>query len=498
MQLEHSTASQILALLKRRPRGMTISDIARQGNLHRTTVATQLEIMHMAGQVELRTIGSAKVYSCAQRVPLSAFLCFTRNLILVLDANLRIVQANDQFLKLAKSTKTDLIGKTIEDVTLPVISIPEARAVIESLEKEQIITDIRYEHGGTESFYQMEVIPTTFEDGEKGATIVLEDITERKRYVRNMEFLAKTAMELVDMPPEQDIFVYITEKIAELVPNPRIFVAAYDEVKGEFAVQAAQDKGFRDGLARLLGREPVGITFPIKKVLSHPQGGNPLALLTRGIQEYVLDQEPGLGKLSLYGDIFFRQIPEEVCEEMRSTWNLGKINITFLVWEDRLFGSVKIFLSPGEELEDKQAIESFLRQASIALARRQTEERLGRSETRFREVLNHSPVAAAIIDTDGRYTFVNQRFTDLFGYTLADIPTGREWFAHAFLDPAARKEAITAWKTGLEPAGSGQVRPRTYTVHCKSGERKTILFRPVTLTGGNQYITYEETHEPLE
>ncbi|MDD3373694.1 MAG: histidine kinase, partial [Methanoculleus bourgensis] len=52
-----------------------------------------------------------------------------------------------------------------------------------------------------ESFYQMQVIPTTFEDGEKGCTIVLEDITERKRYIQNTMFLARTAMDLVDLPP---------------------------------------------------------------------------------------------------------------------------------------------------------------------------------------------------------------------------------------------------------------------------------------------------------
>ena len=50
------------------------------------------------------------------------------------------------------------------------------------------------------SSFQMQVIPTTFDDGGKGSTLVFEDITERKKYVRNMEFLARTAMELVYLP----------------------------------------------------------------------------------------------------------------------------------------------------------------------------------------------------------------------------------------------------------------------------------------------------------
>jgi PAS domain S-box-containing protein len=492
MQEAENTAARILAILKRKPRGMTISDIARVGNLHRNTVATQLEIMHMAGQVELRTIGSAKVYSCSQRVPLSAFLCFTRNLILVLDANLQIVQANDHYLKLAKCIKADLIGKPIEDVSLPVVSTPEAMAVIHGLGKEQIITDIRYEHAGTASFYQMEVIPTTFEDGEKGATIVLEDITERKRYICNMEFLAKTAMELVDMPPEQDIYQYIAVKIAELVPNPRISVTGYDEINRQFSIRAEESKDFHDSLARILGRDSIGAVYPMTEILSHPQGGNPLSLLNRGIQEIVFWPEPSPKGMTLYKDIFFEQIPKELLEEVRSTWNLGKINLVYLVWEDQFFGTVGIFLSPGEILEDTQVIESFLRQASIALARRQTEDRLSRSEARFREVLNLSPMPAAIIGSDGRYLFLNQAFTGLFGYTLADIPTGRDWFARAFPDPDVRKEAIAAWKADQEQAGTGKAQSRAFPVRCKNGQVKSILFSPATLSDGNQYITYQE------
>jgi PAS domain S-box-containing protein len=495
MQPEQSTAPQILAILKRKPRGMTITDIAKEANLHRNTVATQLEIMHVAGQVELRSIGSAKVYSCAQRIPLSAFLCFTRNLILVLDANLRIVQANDQFLKLANRSKADLIGQIIDDVTLPVVSTPEAQAVIGGLGREQIVTDIHYEHAGTESFYQLQVIPTTFEDGEKGSTLVLEDITERKRYVQNMEFLARTAMELVDMPKDADMYQYIAKQIIELVPNARVFVLYFDEITTSFTLRVTMGGDFHEGLIQILGRDPIGLVMPMTEIFSMPSGGAPATLLHGGLQERIFYPEIGPEGLSLY-DLCFRQIPEPLCEKIRERWNLGKVYITFLVWGDQLFGDVGIFMTPDEMLEDRQTIESFLRQASIALARRQTEERLGRSEARFREVLDLSPTAAAIIDTDGRYTFVNQRFTDLFGYTLVDIPTGREWFARAFPEPTEREAAITAWKGDLAQAGPGQVRQRTFAVQCRNGERKSVSFRSVTLTDGNQYVTYEQMPRP--
>jgi PAS domain S-box-containing protein len=179
MQEEHDLPNRILRALRFRPKGMTITEVAKQLGVTRNSVSKHLEILQIAGKVDVRQIGNAKLFSLAQRVPISAFLCFTKNLILILDNEQRIVQVNDQCLKHLRQSKDDLIGRTIREVALPVVSTPEALAVIEGLEREQVVADIRYQRDNDEFFYQMQAIPTTFEDGEKGCTIVLEDITER-------------------------------------------------------------------------------------------------------------------------------------------------------------------------------------------------------------------------------------------------------------------------------------------------------------------------------
>ena len=80
----------------------------------------------------------------------------------------------------------------------------------------------------------------------------------------------------------------------------------------------------------------------------------------------------------------------------------------------------------------------------------------------------------------------------MFGYTIDEIPRGKEWFARAFPDPERRKEAIVAWKHDVSQVRIGRIMPRTFEVRCKSGENKAILFRPVTLSDGTHYITYED------
>ena len=133
MPLEHDLAQQIVKILKFHPRGMTITDLARKTGATRLSVSRQLDILEISGKVDMRTIGAAKVYYTARRVPLSAFLCFTKNLILVLDNDLRIVQVNDQCINTLHRTKEEIIGKTPKEANIPIVSTPEALSVIKNL-----------------------------------------------------------------------------------------------------------------------------------------------------------------------------------------------------------------------------------------------------------------------------------------------------------------------------------------------------------------------------
>ncbi|KAF5087648.1 PAS fold protein [anaerobic digester metagenome] len=491
MQPERDIPGRVLRTLRFRPKGMTITEIAKALGANRNSVSKHLEVMQAAGQVEARLVGNAKVYSIAQRVPLSAFLCFTKNLILVIDADLTIVQANDQCLRRFGRAKDEIIGQNIHEMTLPVVSSPEALAVVEGLEREQVIADIshRRDDGGV-VFYQMQAIPTTFEDGEKGCTIVLEDITERKQYLRNTSFLARTAIDLVDLQPVEDIYRYIIDGLAELAPGAFAYFFSYDEADRHFVIRAVAGEGFREGLTELLGRDPVGLALPIIRIFDAPYHQTPLSM--RGLQEFVLRPEPS--SWSFY-DLCFRGIPEEVCDALLTRFDIAKLCVMGLVWQEEIFGMAGIFLPPGRDLENRETIESFIRQASIALARRQTAERLKRSEARFRGMVDSSPFGVALIDRERRFLYVNRRFVEIFGYGPDEMPTVTEWTRLIFPDEEARQEALGAWRSDLERSVPGQVRPRTFTVRCRDGSRKTVLSRTVTLCDGTEYSTCEDITE---
>ena len=103
----YEASAAILKVLKFSPRGMTVTDISRKLGHNRNSTAKNLDVLNAEGKVEVRQIGTAKVYSLAQRIPLSAFLCFTKNLILILDKDLTVVQANDRYIGLTGFTKQE-------------------------------------------------------------------------------------------------------------------------------------------------------------------------------------------------------------------------------------------------------------------------------------------------------------------------------------------------------------------------------------------------------
>ena len=150
----------------------------------------------------------------------------------------------------------------------------------------------------------------------------------------------------------------------------------------------------------------------------------------------------------------------------------------------------------NEPLRDEnQKIVGVFGIARDVTAHKQAQEALRESREKYRILVEKSPLGVSMIEKDGRYKYVNHKFVEMFGYTLEDIPTGREWFAKAYPDPEARNQIISTWIGDLKKSEIGEVRGRTFTVTCRDDSEKIIHFRPVTLETGNQFVIYEDITE---
>ncbi len=179
MENQASEPDRIKNLLRSNPRGMSVTDIARQLKISRNTTAKYLEILRTSGHVDMDSIGTAKVYYLSHRIPVSTLLNFSSEYILVVDNYLQVIQVNSKFLDLLGMEKNAVVGQKADNILKfikmdreIVSKLHEAIMGKEQKEKIHITSDDR------DCYLHARIIPSTFDNGEQGATLILEDITE--------------------------------------------------------------------------------------------------------------------------------------------------------------------------------------------------------------------------------------------------------------------------------------------------------------------------------
>ena len=136
----------------------------------------------------------------------------------------------------------------------------------------------------------------------------------------------------------------------------------------------------------------------------------------------------------------------------------------------------------------------------VTLRRRELEMRAAREEE-LRRVLENLPfpvvMSKAGIDFDWRdaraeVTFLNRRFSALFGYGLGDIPTVSDWARQAFPDERKRHEIFSVLEGQVQSAlrGERDLGPVEVTVLTKDGEPRDVLIQAVAVD--NQLVTSME------
>lgn len=174
--------SEIRDLLKVSPRGLSISEIADRLGVRRNIVSRDLKYLHRLGQVEMRSIGTSKVYTYTAKIPVSGILNLSSDMILVLDENHEIIEANEPLLRATRKGREELIGKKIEELADPLLSplrtidfdsdsTGQVSAWMPVAEDPRAIRHFRVKH-----------VPTIFEDTTRGSLLYIEDISEQVRY----------------------------------------------------------------------------------------------------------------------------------------------------------------------------------------------------------------------------------------------------------------------------------------------------------------------------
>ncbi len=200
MVLKKEISLQIKNLLKEHPQGLRITDIIKKVKINRNTAGRYLENMLVSGQVEMRRFGMAKIYTLSQRVPLSALLSISSELVIQLDSSLRVIYANEPFLLLVGTDSKSLLGKNIEYSPVATLFDDLFPQFIENINEgiagnqwaDAIILPTK------DFIFFCRIAPTVFDDGRKGVSIIFEDITEKKlaeKALQNSEMQYRSLVE---------------------------------------------------------------------------------------------------------------------------------------------------------------------------------------------------------------------------------------------------------------------------------------------------------------
>ncbi|MDD1660902.1 MAG: PAS domain-containing protein, partial [Methanomicrobiales archaeon] len=158
--LDQEKMERIKALLKTHPRGLSITNLASITGLNRNLIAKYLDMLVISGQVEIQQYGPAKVYFLSQRIPVSAMIEITSDLVMVLDKDRKIAHVNKPFTELLAVKREDLIGKTIGEVNHPFLSSIPDLAPSAPLEMEGGgVREVRYEGGAGDSVFRIKRAP---------------------------------------------------------------------------------------------------------------------------------------------------------------------------------------------------------------------------------------------------------------------------------------------------------------------------------------------------
>ena len=110
--------------------------------------------------------------------------------------------------------------------------------------------------------------------------------------------------------------------------------------------------------------------------------------------------------------------------------------------------------------------------------RKEAENALKNSEARFRRMIKKSPLPMVITDQNQDITFFNDKFTELFGYTLKDVSTAEQWWNTAYPDINYRTKVQNSWMVAIEKAtrNDTDIEMQEWDLTIKNGEARLCEF----------------------
>ncbi len=162
-------------------KGMMITEISQHLNMNRNSVAKYLDMLCMAGEVDMHMFGRSKIFTLSDRVSLAAALSISSELIAVIDDRYKIIDVNNRLTQFAEVDRERIVGQSLETVGVDLLTKPEILLNLhEAFKGKEYSREFSIRRGNETHYFKFWLKPLTMSDINSRVAIVYENITARK------------------------------------------------------------------------------------------------------------------------------------------------------------------------------------------------------------------------------------------------------------------------------------------------------------------------------
>jgi PAS domain S-box-containing protein len=296
-------------------------------------------------------------------------LQFSSDALTMLDKEGTIIFESSLEGKISGFTISELMGTSVFKLVHPDDLDNFRKAFIEATENPCRTTKVEFRgvrKGG--SFAYIESIFANHLENEQIRGIVMNsrDVTRRKiaefkekKNRDNQAFLSSTALDFLSFPTETNLFPYIGRQLCKISGSTVVIVSSFNESSSclELVFYSGSHPKMQEALD-VVGTSPIGLALPLTP------------------QNYSILTNNSTSLYTIHGGLFeasFGFIPEEKCKQAEDILGMKMAYGMSLMRLGKLLGSIVLLTSDPTFEEEKQTIETFIFQASVALHRRTLE-----------------------------------------------------------------------------------------------------------------------------
>ncbi len=139
--------------------------------------------------------------------------------------------------------------------------------------------------------------------------------------------------------------------------------------------------------------------------------------------------------------------------------------------------------------EEERLFQEIGRRLSDTLTSLLAYRNLQESESQVKQLIDFSPLAMIVaLGNEQKVELVNDKFIELFGYTIEDMPDVDHWWPLAYPDPEYREAVISEWEEKARKAiqDKDRIEPMEVRVTCKDGSIRYVEVQFSSI--GNQHL----------